>query len=176
MAGKDLDAVGELEEPAQRMEEALGALRRADCEVRASRVADEERVARQDEPRLVRPRRVHDREAAVLGPVTRRVDTAERRRPDRDLGPVLERVVRVRHLRRGVDGDRDPVLEREAAVAGDVVGVRVRLEGPDETNTEPFGLVEDRLDREMGVDDDRLAGLLAAHDVRSAAEIVVEKL
>ena len=55
--------------------------------------------------------------------------SAERHRPDRDLGAVLERVVRVRHLRRGVDGDREPVLEREAAVARTRGRRGVRLEG-----------------------------------------------
>ena len=55
MPGEDLDAVGELEKPAQRVEEALGALGRADREIGSRRVAYEERVAGQDEPRLIGP-------------------------------------------------------------------------------------------------------------------------
>ena len=41
---------------------------------------------------------------------------------------------------------------------------------------EPLGLVEDRLDREVRVDDDRFAGLLAAHEVRGAPQVVVQDL
>ena len=46
----------ELEQPAQRVEEPLGALARADREVGPGGVADEERVAREHEPRLVAAR------------------------------------------------------------------------------------------------------------------------
>ena len=46
-----LDAVAELDEPAERVEEALGALARLDREVGPRGVADEERVAGQDDPR-----------------------------------------------------------------------------------------------------------------------------
>ena len=56
MPGEHLDPVRQLEEPPQRVEEALRALGRADREVGAGRVSDEERVAGEHEPRLVRPR------------------------------------------------------------------------------------------------------------------------
>ena len=52
MARVDLDAVAELDEPAQRVEEALGALAGLDREVRSRGVADEERVAGEDDPRI----------------------------------------------------------------------------------------------------------------------------
>ena len=68
------------------------------------------------------------------------------------------------------------VLEREPAVARDVVGVRVRLERPHDAHLEPFGLGEDLLDRVGRVDDDRLLRLLAADEVRGAPEIVVQDL
>ena len=54
VAGKHLDAVGELDQPPERVEEPLGALGGADSEVGPGGVADEERVAGEDEPRLVR--------------------------------------------------------------------------------------------------------------------------
>ena len=53
VTGVDLDAVGQLREPAQRVEEPLRALARLDREVGARGVADEERVAGEHEPRLV---------------------------------------------------------------------------------------------------------------------------
>ena len=89
MAGEDLDAVGELEQPPQRVEEAFGALGRADREIGPRGVADEQRVAGQDEPRLVRPRAVDHGEAAVLGPVPGRVDARAADGADLDLVAVL---------------------------------------------------------------------------------------
>ena len=92
VAGEDLDAVRQLEQPPQRMEEAFGALLRADRQVGPGCVADEERVAGQDEPRLVGPRAVDHGEAGVLRTVPGRVDRAQhdvcrarpRRRPPAD--------------------------------------------------------------------------------------------
>ena len=144
VAGEDLDAVGKLEEPPEGVEEALGALGRPDSEIRPRGVADEERVAGQDEPRLVGARRVDHGETAVLRPVPRRVDAAKDDGPDLELVPVRERIVRVVDLRGGVDADRDAELEREAPVPGDVVRVRVRLDRPHEPGPEPLGLAEDR--------------------------------
>ena len=72
--GEHLDAVAELDQPPQRVEQPLGALARADGEVGPCGVADEQRVAREHEPGLVAARAVDHGEAAVLGPVAGRVD------------------------------------------------------------------------------------------------------
>ena len=132
MAGEHLDAVGELEQPAQRVEEPFGALQGPDREIGPGGVADEERVAGEHEPGLVAARVVDDREAAVLGPVAGRVDDAERDGADLDLVAVAHRVVRVVDAGVGVHADGDAVLEREPAVPGDVVGVGVRLDRADD--------------------------------------------
>ena len=174
--GEDLDAVGELEKPAQRVEEALGALGRADREIGSRRVAHEERVAGQDEPRLVGARRIDDGETAVLGTMPRRVDAPERDGPHHDHGSVLEWVARIVDPRLRMDAHRYPVLEGEAAVARDVVRVGMRLERPYDTHVEPRRLVEHGLDRVGRVDDHGDAGLLAADEVRGAPEIVVQDL
>ena len=100
MARIDLDAVAELHQPSERVEEALRSLARVDRQIRTRRIADEQRVSRQDEPRLGRTRAVDDGEAAVLGPVARRVNAPEHDLAERDLGAVLERVVRVLGLAR----------------------------------------------------------------------------
>ena len=52
VAGVHLDAVAELDEPAERVEETLGAFARLDREVGSRSVADEERVAGEDDPRV----------------------------------------------------------------------------------------------------------------------------
>jgi hypothetical protein len=149
VAGKDLDAVAELDEPARLWNRPSlpPAPRR---EIRPGRVTDEQRVAGEDEPRLVAPRPVDHREAAVLGPVARRVDRPEQNLADLDLGQVLERLVRERCVGVGMDVDRDTVLERETAVAGDVVGVRVRLQHADEAHAPPLRLLQHGLDRVRG--------------------------
>src|SRR5262249_11243030 len=51
--GEDLDAVTERDEPPQAVEEALGSLLSLDREVGPTRVSDEERIAREDEPGFV---------------------------------------------------------------------------------------------------------------------------
>ena len=74
-------------------------------------------------------------------------------------------------------GHGHAVLEREPAVAGDVVGVRVRLEDARSTRTRVSrGLGEELLDREGRVDDDRDRRRLVADEVRGAAEVVVDEL
>src|SRR4029077_4181953 len=121
VTGEDLDAVPELGEPPQAVEEALGSLLCLDGEIRPSRIADEERVAGEDEPRLLRAAAVDHREAAVLGPVAGRMDRPQHDLSDADLRAVLERLVRERRFSRAVDANGDAVLERETAVTGDVI-------------------------------------------------------
>ena len=79
-----------------------------------------------------------------------RVDDAKGDRADLDLVAVRHRVVRVVDAGCRVDADRDAVLEREPAVTGDVVGVGVRLDGAHDAHAVPFGLREQRLDRNGG--------------------------
>ena len=176
MAGVDLDAVAELDEPAQRVKETLGAFARLDREVGSRSVADEERVAGEDDPRLRPAREVADREAAVLRPVTWRVDAAKDDVAERDLVAVLHRVVRVLRLGGRMDADGGAVLEREPPVTREMIRVRVRLDGAHDANLAPLGLVEVLLDREGRIDDDRLAGARIADEIRRTPERVVDEL
>ena len=59
-----------------------------------------------------------------------------------DLRPVVERLVVEGRLRERVDTHRDPVLEREPPVPGDMVGVRVRLEHADEAHAVARGRIQ----------------------------------
>ena len=68
------------------------------------------------------------------------------------------------------------MLEREPPVARDVVGMVVRLDGAHDAQRVPLRLLEVLLDRERGVDDDRLARLLGADQVGGAAEVGVDEL
>ena len=162
--------------PPQGVEQALGALARVYGEIGAGRVADEQRVAGEHDPRLVAAAAVAHGEAAVLRPVPRRVDAAEDDVAEHDLRAVLERVVRILGLGGRMDAHWDPVLEREPPVAGEVIGVRVGLDRADDAHVALRGLVEVLLDREGRVDDDRVARSRVADEIRGASERVVDEL
>ena len=112
----------------------------------------------------------------MLGPVAGRVDDAQSHRADLDRVAVRHRVVRVVDAGGRVDADRDAMLERQPAVAGDVVGVRVRLDGAHDAHAVPLGLGEQRLDRIRRVDEHRDTRLLVTDEVTRAAEVVVQEL
>ena len=112
----------------------------------------------------------------MLRPVPGRVQDGEDDVAELDPVAVRERLGIVLRLRGGMDPHRDAVLEREPAVAGDVVGVRVGLEHRREPHAVVRGRGQVLLDRERRVDDDRLAGLLVADEVGGAAEVLVDEL
>jgi len=147
-----------------------------DRQVRPGGVADEERIACEDEPGLFGPAAIDDREATVLGAMPWGVEHPQRDVAEHDLLSLLERVVLVRGFRGRVDGDRDPVLKRQPPVSGDVVGVSVRLERAHDSHALLFRRREILLDRVGGIDDDRLMRLRIADEIRRAAEVVVDEL
>ena len=169
MSGVDLIRIGELGQALQRVEQALGAFARIDGEVGARRVADEERVAGEDKAPV-------DDERAVLRPVARGVQHAQLDRSGVERFPILERVEGELGLGERVHGHRDAVLEREPPVAGDVVGVRMRLEDADDAQALGAGGFEVLLDRICGVDHDSLTPGGIPDQIGGAAEIVVDEL
>ena len=168
MTGHHPHVVGQLQQAMEAVEEPFGAVACVDGEVGPRRGADEQRVAGEQ--------CVAGEEAAVLRPVARRVQRLHGDRADGDLVPVLERIVRVRGAGVGVHRHRQAVLERQPAVTGDVVGVRVRLEHARDSEATRRGLFEERLDRVRRVDEHRLARLFVTDQVRRAAKVVVDEL
>ncbi len=75
-----------------------------------------------------------------------------------------------------MNADRELVLEREATVARDVVGVRVRLHDSNEPNPALLGFLEVLLDRKGRIDDDCLVRALVGDEVRGASERLVDEL
>ena len=130
VTGVDLDAVAECRQPLERFEQVAGAFARGHREVGARRIADEQRVAGERDLLV-------DHERAVLRPVARRVQDTQPCLAHRQLLAVCERLERVLRVGDRVDRDRKTVLEGEPSVAGDVVGVRVRLEHPFDPQTLP---------------------------------------
>ena len=68
------------------------------------------------------------------------------------------------------------MLQREAAVAGEVVGVRVRLDDADDLDAALIRLRQHALDRVRRIDDRGDACFLVTDQVRRAPEIVVQEL
>jgi hypothetical protein len=75
-----------------------------------------------------------------------------------------------------VDADRDVVLEREPTMPREVVSVSVRLDGADDADVAPLGLLEVLLDRECRVDHGCLPGARIADEIGSTPERVIDEL
>ena len=120
--GNTSTSSGERGQPLERAEEILRTLARRDREVRARRVADEQRVAGQDELARRRGRRsARGGGRACAGRVIGTAPTWSSGRP-----PAARRGTSASAS--GWTATGEPVFEREPAVTRDVVGVRVRLE------------------------------------------------
>jgi hypothetical protein len=103
MPWPDLDVAAQRQElQVQRPEDPPRALGLLDRQVRPRHVADEQRVARQHRPRLLAAPQIDQRERGVLGPVTGRVQGPHAQLAERELGPVVERLVLVIGLRQTV--------------------------------------------------------------------------
>ena len=68
------------------------------------------------------------------------------------------------------------MLERKPPVPGEVVGMRVRLDRPDDPDVAPRRFGQHRLDRERRVDDRGDACFLVADQIRRTTEVVVNEL
>ena len=89
---------------------------------------------------------------------------------------IPERIERILGLGGRVDRDRGVVLQCEPPVAGDVVGVGVRLEDALDAHAAALGLLEVRLDRVGRIDHDRDTRMLVADEVGAATEPLVHEL
>jgi hypothetical protein len=177
VAGPHLDGVGQRQQRvAQCAVDAACAVGAVDREVGPGDVVDEQRVAAQQRPRLVRAARVGEQEDGVLGPVPGRVQRTDRHRAERPLVAVLERLVRVVRYGEPVDADRRAGGGRETGVAGDVVGVVVRLEDVRDADAEVVRQLQVGGDVEARIDDRGDARLLVPDEVGRAAEVVVGDL
>jgi hypothetical protein len=176
MAGIHLDAVAELHETSQRVEEALGAVECLDRKVRTGSVADEEGVAGQHEPRLVGAGAIDDRKRAMLGSVAGRMNHTNDDVAELELSAVRQRLMRERRLGCSVHVHGYVFLEREAAVAGDVVGMGMGLENADELDLSALALIQILLDRVRRIDQDGDSGLLVADEVGGTPQVVVDEL
>ncbi len=165
MAREELDAAVEPAQPlVQRMEQRRRALVAGDCQVGPSAVADEERVAGEQEPRLVGTRAVGDDDAAVLRAMARGVEHVEGDVADLDAVGIAQRPVLVHGARDLVDPDPAAVLQGQDAVPRDVVGVGVRLDHADQRGVVAAARREHLAHVQRRVDDDRLAGALTADE------------
>src|SRR5207253_9979892 len=93
VAGPDLDEVLVLEETVERAVEPARALLGLDGQVRPGHVADEERVARQEEPGRFLAAAILDHEGEVPGPVSGRADGGDVCAAELEGRSLLERLV-----------------------------------------------------------------------------------
>ena len=157
----------------QRGEEILRALLGVDGEIGAGGVADEQRVAREHRRGAAA---LDHLDRAVLRPVAGGVDCAQDDAPELDLVAVAQRLVREGRAGGLVHAHRQSVLERQAPVPGDVVGVRVRLDHDHRPDARGRTGIQVALDRVSRIDDGRDAGTLVSDEVRAAPQVVVDEL
>ena len=112
----------------ERAKDAAGAVLLVDREVGSGDVADEQRVAGEDSPRLARAGAVDKHESGVLGTVPGRVQRANLQGAEFELPAVIKRLVVVGGLGVTVDVDGRAGGRDEAAVTGNMVGMVVGLE------------------------------------------------
>ena len=153
-----------------------GSLPLLDCEIRASNVVYEERVAGKRRPGLVASITVDQRESGVLRPVPGCVDGTNQKLPDLQLESVVDRDVVVLGRSLAMDVDRRSGRRRQPAVPRDVVGVVVRLENVLDRDARVPSELEVLVDLELRVDDSRLPGALVTDEVGRATEVVVDDL
>ena len=177
VAGPDLDVVGEGQQPLVQGPEHLGGpFARLDREVGQGDVADEQRVAAEHRPGGAVAAGVAEQEGGVLGPVAGGVDRLDRHLAEVEDPAVGERLVRVLGGGQLVDVDGGAGRPRQAAVAGDVVGVVVGLEDvldphPVQPRQPPVGV-----DVPLRVDHRRVARVAVGDEVGRAAEVLVDDL
>ena len=178
VAGPDLGLLGQGQQAlVQGAEDVGGALARLDREVGAGDVADEEAVAAQHRPGIVAAAGVAQQEGGVLGAVAGRVDRLDRRALAQLQRPAVgEGLVRVLGLGQLVDVDRGPGRARQAAVAGDVVGVVVGLQHVLDPDPVQAAEVQVGVDVPLRVDHRGDAGGGVADQVGGAAEVLVDYL
>ncbi len=112
----------------------------------------------------------------MLGPVPRRVDHPQEDGSDLDLVTVMQGVVRIAGLRSGVDRDGDGVLEGEATMACEMVGVGVRLDRADDPDVATGCLRDHGLGRVRRVDNHGDARFFVPHEVTRTTQVVVQEL
>ena len=170
----DLREVLELEQAPDRVVEIARACFRLDREVRPGEVAHEEGVARDHEPRRPGARLVLDHVRHVVRPVAGRGQGS-----DADAGDLHGIAVGkwlVLELDAGPIGDVDggSRCRPKAPAAGNVVGVRVRLQDVRDLEAVLVRQGEVVLDVPLRIDDRRLSPV--RDDVGGAAEILVQHL
>ena len=112
----------------------------------------------------------------MLGPVPRRVDHPQEDGSNLDLVTVVQRVMGVVGIRINVDRDGDAVLEGEAAMACEMVGVGVRLDRADDPDVATGCLCDHGLDRVRRIDDHGDARFFVPDEVTRTTQVVVQEL
>jgi hypothetical protein len=104
------------------------------------------------------------------------VNRLDHDRPEAKSPPVLDRLVGILGSGQPVDVDGRARGTSEAAVAGHVVGVIVRLDHVLDPHSMQATQAQVRIDVPLRVDHRRDTGRCVAHEVRAAPEVLVDDL
>ena len=183
MGGEDAHGVGQAHElvlhgVVEHPAELIGGDADGGEKVGAADVPDEEGVAREHAARRVVVSVLVDEDADRLRGVTGGLHDLERHAAEADALAVAQRA----DLELGLGGavaDPGARLAGELEVAGEEVGVEVRVDDPDDRQTARRRVVEVLRDVTARVDDDGLSGRLVADEVgrlREAVEVVLAEV
>ena len=176
MGRVDLDAVGKHHESLGQASVEIRR-RRLASKVRATDIADEERIAREHEPWLATAGEIRHEDRDAVRRVPRRVEDLEADRPDGQLVSVLDRRIGVGRLRCGVDTDAGAALGRQGLGTGHVVGVHVGLD--DLCDRQPLAARQRHVivhSVPTGIDYQRPSDLPATDQIGEAARFLVDHL
>src|SRR5262249_50300337 len=132
--------------------------------VRTANVADQQRIARQYHRRLGTAQRAYYQDPNHLRAAACRLQDPEAQLPQLQLLVVAQRMKREGRLRRFVEAELGPILRRQAARAGEMIGMNVRI---DDVLQMKAALVEQpivRLRLERRIDDRRIVRLARGDD------------
>ncbi len=177
MAWPDFAVVWQAQELVlKRVEDATRAFSFLDREIWSGDVVDEEGVAGEDRPRIVATAAVDQGKGGVLRAVARRMKGANQELADLELEAVLDRLMLVIGLGVPVNVDLRSRGGRQAAMAGDVIGVVVGLKYVLDRYPGIASQREVLVDLEPRIDDRGVTRLLVADEIGGASKIVVGDL
>src|SRR5262249_35625578 len=145
-------------------------------EVGTAHIADEQRIAGQYHRRLGAAQGVHDQEGYQLRTVAGRMQDAEAQLSQLQLLVIGERAEQVGDSRRFVEAELASMLRDQAARAGDMIGMDLRIDyvSQSEAALAQQCIVLLRLDRR--VDNRRVVRAARGYDVGGASTAFVQEL
>ncbi len=176
MAGIDLNPVGQRHQAPDARVLVACTFNGVNGEVRASDIAHEEGVSGEDGPRVIATGGVDTREARVLRAMPRQVDRLQANAPEVNHRAVGQWIMRELGICQGAHVHHGASGLMKAAAPRHVIGMCMGLDDVPNAHAVGGGGLQIRADVPLRVDDRHHAGVGVAHDIRRAAEVLVDDL